>query len=523
MNYDIFENIYFLVFALVAIIFSYRESLLNRSLVIKNFPIHFSRMTFLRELCLLIAIVCFFIALVDPKGSPKKSEFTNKVKKTIFVIDYSMSMRAEDVYPNRYKFGINFIRESIRSIEGHVIGVSIFSDKNFKLVPLTLDTKYIDSQLSNISDNLTADGGSNINIGVRDAIENFYVEGEGKINLVVLSDFESSYVDDLFSSEIVEKSNLYLIGVGTNNGGKIPVRKPKYGRIQYLRENNADIITKVNSKFISESSSNADVFTLDNNSFPIDSFISTLTKRASMEAQNKSNGFTAPRYFNYFLVVSILFYFLALVLQRHSKFYYFSWVLFLFFTFNISVGHSGEREYRKIKKGVAEKVDFLKHAESMINEKDVSEAIVLYEEQGISTLKEKEYYSSYFNYGTALLLSGNHKGLEVYYHLKEILTQSGEKSDMLWKINENILKFFKKKGGSCSRGNSQSDNKSDKSGKNNKNSSNQRGAKKKQQKNKNIAKDEILNKLIGDDKLSQGVYLKSKIKKDAKRGTKTKS
>lgn len=194
-----------------------------------------------------LSIVLFSSALLDVRGPEVRIEMEIPEQKTILLIDASASMLTEDVRPNRFNRGLFLARHFARTAIGHQISVIIFSDISKRVVSFTNDIDLLDARLTGLDKIDIANGGSNITGALHEAIKYFHEgSGQGPLtgNLVVITDGEEN-VESL-KMDIPEGIALAVIGIGTAQGGFIPMRSQDGTFRGYRRYNGENVVSKLN-------------------------------------------------------------------------------------------------------------------------------------------------------------------------------------------------------------------------------------------------------------------------------------
>jgi Ca-activated chloride channel family protein len=169
-----------------------------------------------------------------PMGLAKNKIEVNDI---FFVVDVSRSMLAEDFKPNRLEVAKEKIAEFVKLRPTDRIGLIIFSEKAFTLLPLSTDLKLINEMVSEI--NVGGMLGSGTNIG--DALGLAVARGaqslaENKV-IVLLTDGVSNvgFLTPLQAAEEAKEQGIkvYTIGVGGSRDAKIPYGRNVFGRKRY--------------------------------------------------------------------------------------------------------------------------------------------------------------------------------------------------------------------------------------------------------------------------------------------------
>jgi Ca-activated chloride channel family protein len=204
----------------------------------------------LRSLLFLLGLVSWGF-LSFSLGQPRKplglTENNIEVNDIFFVVDVSKSMLAEDFKPNRLEAAKSKIAEFVKLRPRDRIGIIMFSEKAFTLLPLSTDLKLIEQIINDINVGFL---GSGTNIG--DAIALAVARGaqslaENKV-IILLTDGVSnvgSMTPIQAAQEAKEqKIKVYTIGMGGREDARIPVGRTLFGRKQYQTIPGGSIDTK---------------------------------------------------------------------------------------------------------------------------------------------------------------------------------------------------------------------------------------------------------------------------------------
>jgi Ca-activated chloride channel family protein len=180
-----------------------------------------------------LALITF--AMTGPRKPLKFSPNNIEVNDIYVVVDVSRSMLAEDLQPNRLEVAKEKLREFAKLRPTDRIGIIIFSEKVFTLLPLTTDPGLVDQVLSDIKIGFL---GSGTNIG--DALALAVGRGQASKTknkvVVLLTDGVNNVgnMTPLKAARLAADFNMkvYTIGLGSNKDAKLPVGKGLFG-MQY--------------------------------------------------------------------------------------------------------------------------------------------------------------------------------------------------------------------------------------------------------------------------------------------------
>ena len=193
---------------------------------------------FLRSILFIIGVAGWLLISYSMTGPRKPLKFAPnniEVNDIYFVVDVSRSMLAEDLKPNRLEVAKVKLREFAKLRPTDRIGVIIFSEKVFTMLPLTTDPGLIDQILGEIKIGFL---GSGTNIG--DALALAVGRGQSsktKNKVVILLTDGVNNVGNLTPIQAAEMAKsydmkVYTIGLGSNKDAKLPVGKGLFG-MQY--------------------------------------------------------------------------------------------------------------------------------------------------------------------------------------------------------------------------------------------------------------------------------------------------
>jgi len=195
-------------------------------------------------LSLSMALIC--VALMNPKMGTKLETVKREGVDIVFALDVSKSMLAEDISPNRLEKSKQIINQLINNLSGDRVGLIGYAGSAFPQVPITTDYSAAKTFLRSMNTDMVSSQGT----ATRDAVNlaKRYFDDEQKISrvLVLVSDGEDHEADfeQAVEQAYEEGITVFTIGVGTEKGGPIPIKRN--GVIQsYKKDNTGEtVITK---------------------------------------------------------------------------------------------------------------------------------------------------------------------------------------------------------------------------------------------------------------------------------------
>lgn len=256
------------------------------------------------------------LALFRPQYGAQKLQMNAEGLEVVFVIDVSKSMAAEDIKPQRLKLAQIQLKKLTEILDGHRMGLVAFAGQVGVISPLTQDVGALNLFIDSLDFDIFTEQGTNIAFALQEAkdlLTRGRSEGEKSRTkvIVLITDGEDhsgeveKAVSDLKSQDI----RTFVIGVGTNDGGKIPVRDQFGQVINHLKDKSGQtILTKPNFKFLKElsSSGGGGFYKLDFGSVANQALVKDFEnlKKSKFESQSFE---VKGEYFQYFLFIGLLF------------------------------------------------------------------------------------------------------------------------------------------------------------------------------------------------------------------------
>lgn len=182
----------------------------------------------------LIAWGLITFALTGPREPVGFSKNKIEVNDVFFVVDVSRSMLATDFAPNRLEAAKNKILEFVELTPKDRIGIIMFSEKAFTLLPLSTDLKLIKRIIGEIKVGFLGSGtniGDALGLAIGRAIQSL---AKNKI-LILLTDGVSNvgFMTPLQAAAQAKEKGIkvYTIGIGGDLDAKIPLGRNGFQNI----------------------------------------------------------------------------------------------------------------------------------------------------------------------------------------------------------------------------------------------------------------------------------------------------
>ena len=203
---------------------------------------------------LLLALACIIIALVNPKMGTKMETVKRQGIDIVFAIDISKSMLAEDVAPNRLEKTKQLVSQIINQLGSDRIGIIAYSGSAFPVLPITTDYGVAKMFLQSMNPGIVSSQGTSIDEAIN--LASTFVDKKDKTNklLIIISDGEDHSDNAENAAEEAKKLGIKIItiGVGTEKGGPIPLKKNGVVESFQRDQNDEVVITKRNAEVLTK-------------------------------------------------------------------------------------------------------------------------------------------------------------------------------------------------------------------------------------------------------------------------------
>lgn len=194
------------------------------------------------------AALFFIIALAGPKIGTEVREVQRTGLNLLVALDLSRSMNAEDVRPSRLdkaKFEINRL---VNRLQGDRVGLLVFTDEAFVQAPLTTDYSAMRLFLDIANTDQMPTSGTNFTSALELAAEAFEsVEQQDDAANVLLFVADGEHHGPSYSEALRNLTDrgviIFTVGVGTPDGGPIPIYNDDGRQTGYHRDGQGNTVT----------------------------------------------------------------------------------------------------------------------------------------------------------------------------------------------------------------------------------------------------------------------------------------
>jgi Ca-activated chloride channel family protein len=174
---------------------------------------------------LLVVVASVVLALANLQIGTRLEEVKQEGVDIFIAVDVSLSMKAEDVKPNRLEKAKLEIRNLIDRLGGDRIGLVVFAGEAFTQFPLTTDYSAANLFLDILDVDAVGLPGTAIGSAIQRAVESFDFNEQTTKVIVIITDGENTEGDVVDAAQEAAGKGIliYTIGMGSPNGAPIPV------------------------------------------------------------------------------------------------------------------------------------------------------------------------------------------------------------------------------------------------------------------------------------------------------------
>ena len=223
---------------------------------------------FLKLVLLTLGFSCLVIALINPKIGTQLETVKREGVDIVFAIDVSKSMLAEDIAPNRLEKAKRLVSALLNDLASDRVGIIAYAAQAVPQLPITTDYGAAKMFLQALNTDMLSSQGTAIDAAID--LSSTYFDDEEQTNRVVfiLSDGEDHAEDGTIDA--AQRANalgikIYGLGVGTEKGAPIPIKRNGIVESYKKDENNEVVITQRNPQVLTSIAESTNASYLDGN------------------------------------------------------------------------------------------------------------------------------------------------------------------------------------------------------------------------------------------------------------------
>lgn len=191
-----------------------------------------------------LAVTLIIFGLANPQIGSKIEEVKQVGIDVFILLDVSLSMKAEDIKPNRLEKAKHDIAKLIQKLRGDRIGLIVFSGDAYVQFPLTTDYSAANLFLQAVDVTSVPQPGTNIGKAIELARQSFKKESETSKAIVVITDGEDheGNIEKMAEEVAGEGISVYAIGLGSPAGVPIPVYNKAGVKTGYKKDRKGNVV-----------------------------------------------------------------------------------------------------------------------------------------------------------------------------------------------------------------------------------------------------------------------------------------
>jgi Ca-activated chloride channel homolog len=193
---------------------------------------------------LIAALAVLIVGLADPQIGTRLQEVKQEGVDMFIALDVSLSMKAEDIKPNRLEKAKLEVRNLIGRLAGDRIGLIVFAGEAYTQFPLTTDYSAANLFLDVVDVDVVPLPGTSIGSAITRALESFDPKDPTTKVLVIITDGEETEGDAFEAAEEAGKKGvrIYTVGMGSPLGAPIPVYNASGQQVDFKRDRGGSVV-----------------------------------------------------------------------------------------------------------------------------------------------------------------------------------------------------------------------------------------------------------------------------------------
>ncbi len=259
-------------------------------------------------------MIIVFILLVVAASNPQVGTRMEEVKQTgidvYILLDVSLSMKAEDIKPNRLDRAKFQISNLIQKLRGDRLGLIIFAGQAYVQFPLTSDYSAANLFLNAVDVNSVPQPGTAIASAINLAVKSFDYKTSTQKAIIVITYGEDHQGDVMqaVKDAVAKDIKIYTIGLGSTDGVPIPIYDKNGQQIGFKKDRDGNVVlTKLDASILQEiaSAGNGQYFHGSNYEDQLNDIYNDLSKLEKTEFGVKKVTDYEDRFY-YFLIPALI-------------------------------------------------------------------------------------------------------------------------------------------------------------------------------------------------------------------------
>lgn len=198
----------------------------------------------LKFMLFIAALAFLIVGLTNPQIGTRLQEVKQEGVDIFIALDVSLSMKAEDIKPNRLEKAKLEIRNLIGRLAGDRLGLIVFAGEAYTQFPLTTDYSAANLFLDVVDVDVAPVPGTSIGSAITRALESLDAKDPTTKVLVIITDGEETEGDAFGAAAEAGKKGvrIYTVGMGSPLGAPIPVYNASGQQVDFKRDKGGSVV-----------------------------------------------------------------------------------------------------------------------------------------------------------------------------------------------------------------------------------------------------------------------------------------
>ena len=190
------------------------------------------------------ALAVAIFALARPQWGSEVQSVEQRGVQMMVVLDISTSMLAQDIKPDRLTRAKLEIADLLTRLKGDEVGLVLFSGASFVQFPPTFDYSTARTFVDNADPQVISREGTVLGSAIRTAVSAFDDSRAGQKVILIMTDGENHEGDPVAAAREAAQEGvvIYSMGLGSTDGGPIPVLNRRGDVIGYKQDRAGNIV-----------------------------------------------------------------------------------------------------------------------------------------------------------------------------------------------------------------------------------------------------------------------------------------
>lgn len=199
-----------------------------------------------------LAILALIIGLVNPKIGTKVENVKREGIDIVFAIDVSKSMLCEDITPNRLEKTKQLVSQIMSKLGDDRVGIIAYAGSAYPVLPITTDFNSARMMLQSMNTGMLSSVGTSLVEAINLSAQYFEKDNKTSKLMIMITDGEDHTEGSEQAADEAKKLGLKIItiGVGTENGGPIPLKENGILKGYKNDKEGNQVVTKMNSDIL---------------------------------------------------------------------------------------------------------------------------------------------------------------------------------------------------------------------------------------------------------------------------------